>query len=121
MSKTLYRSKTDRVIFGVCGGIAEYFGIDSTLVRIITVVLAMINTSFSVLYLILGLIMPENPSKKKGKPVVKMKNTLWIGAGLIIIGGLLLLDTYNVLNWNQIWPVLLIIIGGYLLWQEQKK
>ncbi|HZX47134.1 MAG TPA: PspC domain-containing protein [Clostridia bacterium] len=34
MDKKLYRSQTDKMIAGVCGGIAEYFGIDSTLVRL---------------------------------------------------------------------------------------
>ncbi|MEA4912296.1 MAG: PspC domain-containing protein, partial [Oscillospiraceae bacterium] len=37
--KKLYLSKTDKKLFGVCGGIAEYFNIDSTIVRIVTLVL----------------------------------------------------------------------------------
>ena len=40
MSKKLYLSKSDKIIGGVCGGIAEYFDIDSTLVRIIIVFVA---------------------------------------------------------------------------------
>lgn len=41
MSKKLYKSKIDRKIFGVCGGIAEYFRVDSTIIRLIFVVLAL--------------------------------------------------------------------------------
>jgi len=43
MSKKLYLSKSDKVFGGVCGGIAEYFEIDSTLVRIITVIVALMT------------------------------------------------------------------------------
>lgn len=39
MEKKLYRASIDKKLFGVCGGIAHYFGIDSTLVRLITTVL----------------------------------------------------------------------------------
>lgn len=41
MKKKLYRSSTDKKISGVCGGIAEYFGIDSTIIRIIYAVLSL--------------------------------------------------------------------------------
>ncbi|MFC1941203.1 PspC domain-containing protein [Chloroflexota bacterium] len=40
MGKRLYRSRSDRMIWGVCGGLAKYFDVDPTLVRIIAVVLA---------------------------------------------------------------------------------
>jgi len=39
--KKLYRSKKDRMLAGVCGGIGEYFGIDSTLIRILWVLLSL--------------------------------------------------------------------------------
>ncbi len=55
MEKRLHRSKTDRWIAGVCGGIAEYLGISSTLIRIL-VVLSGIGI---IAYLIVALIMPE--------------------------------------------------------------
>lgn len=121
MEKKLYRSKTDKIVFGVCGGVAEYFGIDSTLVRIITIALFMLHQSFAVFYIILGIIIPENPNKIKGKPAVKIKNNYWMGIGLVVIGGFLLLDSYNILDWSQFWPGLLIIGGLYLLWLEGKK
>ncbi len=61
MERKLYRSKTDKKILGVCGGIAEYFGIDSTVVRLI-LVLAVIFAGVGLLaYLIAALVMPVKP------------------------------------------------------------
>lgn len=118
----LYRSKTDRVVFGVCGGIAEYLGVDSTLVRILTVLLLVLHVNFAIIYLILAFVIPENPKKtKRKKKKIKTKNMHWVGFGLIIIGVLLLMDSYNIINWNQLWPILIIIIGGYLIWEDEKK
>lgn len=57
-SRKLCLSRTNRKIGGVCGGIAEYFSIDSTLVRIITLVLFFAVGSGLMLYLIAWLIMP---------------------------------------------------------------
>ena len=57
--KKLRKSSTDKKIFGVCGGIAEYFGIDSTIVRIIWTILTFIWGSGVILYFIVALIMPD--------------------------------------------------------------
>ncbi len=55
MEKRLHRSKTDRWIAGVCGGIAEYLNVSSTLIRILVVI-----SGIGILaYLIVALIMPE--------------------------------------------------------------
>ncbi len=60
--KKLYRSRFDKKICGVCGGIAEYFGIDSTIVRIIWVVLAFVPlVPAIILYIIFALVIPINP------------------------------------------------------------
>lgn len=65
MKKKLYKSTTDKKICGVCGGIAQYFDMDPTLVRVIYVVLALagvwIFASPIILYIILALIMPNEP------------------------------------------------------------
>ena len=58
--KKLYRSN-DRKIFGVCGGIAEYFEFDPTIVRVIWAVLAFSGGSGFVLYLVAALLMPNKP------------------------------------------------------------
>ena len=60
--KTLYRSNTDKMVAGVCGGLAQYFGVDSTLVRLIFALLVFFGVgSGLVLYIILALIMPLEP------------------------------------------------------------
>lgn len=58
MSKKLYLSATDKKIFGVCGGLGEYFDIDSTIVRLIWVIIALSGVGI-LAYLIAGLIIPN--------------------------------------------------------------
>ena len=61
MEKKLYRSRTNKKLFGVCGGLAEYLEVDATIVRLIWA-LTVIVAGFGVLaYLIAALIMPEAP------------------------------------------------------------
>ncbi|SDH20608.1 phage shock protein C (PspC) family protein [Alteribacillus persepolensis] len=59
--KKLYRSKQNRMLAGVCGGIANYFNVDPTLIRIITVVIAIITWGLPVplAYIVLAIIMPN--------------------------------------------------------------
>lgn len=59
--KRLYRSRTDRMIAGVCGGLAKHFGIDPTLVRLAFVILALAGMSGGLAYLILWIVVPEEP------------------------------------------------------------
>ena len=56
--KRLYKSRTNRVLCGVCGGIGEYFGIDPTIVRLLFVLLGCTSTGL-ILYIIAAIIMPE--------------------------------------------------------------
>jgi phage shock protein C len=60
-TRKLYRSKTDRKVAGVCGGLAQYFNIDPTLIRVLFVVLAILGGSGLVLYLALWIIVPNEP------------------------------------------------------------
>ncbi len=60
MTRTrLYKSNTDKMIFGVCGGLADYFNVDPVLVRIAFVVLTIAGGSGILLYLILAILMPQ--------------------------------------------------------------
>ncbi|MBI5670477.1 MAG: PspC domain-containing protein [Chloroflexi bacterium] len=59
-TKRLTRSSTDKKIAGVCGGLAEYFGIDSTLVRLLFVLVALLPGPGLLLYIVLWIIMPES-------------------------------------------------------------
>jgi phage shock protein C len=58
--KRLMRSTSERMIAGVCGGLAEYFNMDPTLVRIILVLLALAGGPGLLIYLILWVVMPED-------------------------------------------------------------
>ena len=58
--KKLYRSLSDRKLAGVCGGIAEYFGIDSTLIRIVWALIALSGAGI-LAYIVCALIIPEKP------------------------------------------------------------
>jgi phage shock protein C len=57
--KKLYRSKTEKKIFGVCGGLAEYFDVDVTVIRILFLVGLLIVGGGLLAYLICALVMPE--------------------------------------------------------------
>lgn len=63
IQKRLYLSSTDKKLAGVCGGIAEYFDVDSTLVRLAWVVLTILTGIFPGIigYLIAAIVMPEPP------------------------------------------------------------
>ncbi|ABR36204.1 PspC domain-containing protein [Clostridium beijerinckii] len=61
MEKRLYLAATDKKLAGVCGGIAEYFGLDSTLVRIGWAILIVCAGSGLLLYIICALIIPKQP------------------------------------------------------------
>lgn len=57
----LYLSQKDKKLCGVCGGIAEYFGIDSTIIRLIWAVAAICFGSGIIAYIIAALVIPKNP------------------------------------------------------------
>jgi phage shock protein C len=59
VGKKLYRSQTDKKIAGVCGGVAEYFGIDSTLVRLGWILFTFAGGSGILAYIIAWIIMPD--------------------------------------------------------------
>jgi phage shock protein C len=64
MAKTrkLYRSRSNRQVAGVCGGLAQYFNLDATLIRILFVVLAVLGGSGLLLYVAMWIIVPNEPS-----------------------------------------------------------
>lgn len=61
-NKILRRSSSDRIIAGVCGGIARYFDLDPTIVRVLYVVVSFFSAAFpgALLYLVLMLVMPSD-------------------------------------------------------------
>ena len=61
MERKLYKSETNKMLAGVCGGIAEYFNIDPTLVRLGWVVFCALGGSGLLAYIIMAIIMPSRP------------------------------------------------------------
>ena len=65
--KRLYRSKNEKIIAGVCGGIGKYFNVDPVLVRLLFVILAWAGGLGIMLYLVAWLITPLEPEKSSRK------------------------------------------------------
>ncbi len=138
-NKKLYRSKTDRMIGGVCGGLGDYLGIDPVIFRFLFVVLLFGAEFGFLLYLLMWIIVPEEgkeygmTSHNIGERVRDMGEDVQhavsqphpqagmiIGGGLILVGGMLLISNLNFhwlrwLDFDFLWPVLLIIGGIVLL------
>lgn len=79
MAVKLYRSRTDKMIGGVCSGLGQYLGIDSTIVRLFFVLLALADGIGVLIYLVLWLIMPSE-SHAEG---ATLEETIRVGAGEI--------------------------------------
>ena len=62
-SKKLYRSRSDRLIAGVCGGLAKYFGIDSTWMRLIFLICLLLGGLTLLVYIVMWIIVPLRPSR----------------------------------------------------------
>lgn len=67
LSKRLYRSQSNRVFSGVCGGLGEYFGLDATLIRLGFVFAAVLGwfAPLLVAYLVMVIVVPEAPPASK--------------------------------------------------------
>lgn len=61
MQKKLYRSRENRMVAGVCGGLAEYFNVDPTIVRLIFVAISLLGGPGLILYIIMAIVVPEEP------------------------------------------------------------
>ncbi|HEX7212200.1 MAG TPA: PspC domain-containing protein [Propionibacteriaceae bacterium] len=57
--RKLYRSRSQRMIAGVCGGLADYFNIDATLVRVLFLLLAVFGGTGLVIYIVMWVIVPD--------------------------------------------------------------
>ena len=131
--KRLFKSRTDKMIDGICGGIAEYLEVDSTLVRLAFVLLAFMGGFGVLLYFVAMIVMPVNPARGVAAALQSPRRepgntgTLW-GILLIVVGGLWFLANVGFRLWSHWWhlpwglavPVLLIFLGAYLLARNSK-
>jgi phage shock protein PspC (stress-responsive transcriptional regulator) len=204
MTNRLHKSRSSRVLAGVCGGLAEYFAIDPTIVRLLFVLLGVFQGMGFLAYIVLWIVMPEEsasdlpprdsmreninkmrsdvqqfgshlrggaerppaesagqtePLGAEGSPETTFQATqtgetlgsteidrpvetyrsrspvppvdrstassrqMLAGAALLIIGALMLLDNLNVFwwfSWGRMWPLILVAIGAWLLYDRSK-
>lgn len=141
MTDKLYRSEVDKKLGGVCGGLAEYFDIDSTIIRLVVILTFFMGGVGFPLYLIAWVIIPTNPYQGGGyrnnnvvdemresvqdignsaqsfaediRQINPGKRKRYIGIGLIILGAIFLMDQWlpHMFNWGKMWPIIFIIIG----------
>ena len=71
MEKKLYRSRTDKKISGVCGGLAQYLNVDVTIIRLIWVLALLFAGGGLLAYIICALIIPEEPEQIADAEVVR--------------------------------------------------
>jgi len=135
----LYRSETNKVIAGVCGGLGDYFNIDPTIIRIIFVIITIFGGSGILIYIILWLIIPSESSVRQissdqlkanaqemKERVEKFAHDIrtsksgdrnsksWWAFLIIILGVIFLLNNYGYYDFSEIsrlWPLLLVILG----------
>ena len=149
MNKKLYRSQRDKMLAGVCGGLGSYLAIDPTFIRIFFIILVLADGIGIFIYLVLWVIMPredridadtgisfeadEIADRAKGmgqeiQDAVRSPNPQvfkFVGIALILMGFFAMLDRLNI-SWLQwfdrsiLWPILLIIGGGLLVWRTLK-
>jgi phage shock protein C len=148
MNTKLSRSHSDYMLGGVCGGIASYLKIDSTLVRLFFLVLMVGQGSGLLIYLILWIIMPRedriassseftpdefgNRARQVGQEfgdVMRQPNPktiMYMGIGLILAGLFFFVSNLNLpwLHWinrDVFWPLLIIVAGIALLVRSLRK
>ena len=138
--KKLYRSSTNRVLWGVCGGLGEYFNSDAIIVRILFIVLGLIGGSGIILYVIGIFIIPKQltplgqpePVTPFYDPSQKSKLFYYLGIGLILLGLVFIMDKMSLFvfpfsfqiirDYTQLlfWPGLLILVGILLISSYRK-
>jgi len=137
----IYRSKDDKIVFGVCGGLAKYFGVDSTIIRLIFIVATLYHGSGILLYIILAVIMPEEKKveigegkgEKSAESIVSEEESVdterrseeerrrILALGLIVIGSYFLLkDLISIyVSSSQILGIILLLLGVALIFKKR--
>ena len=133
--KKLYRSRSDRIILGVCGGMGEYFETDSWIIRIFFIAFTFFNGFGLILYLILAILVPLEKGIDSETPKEEINNTkdeisrrknvkILFGIMLVFIGLMSIIRMYIpiywnwIFNWHILWPYIIIIFGLYVIFRN---
>ena len=125
----LYRSRDDRVIAGVAGGIARHLGVDPVLVRLAAVALALTGGSGILAYLIAWVIIPEAPGSEedayratRATPSPASGRTRMIVGFVLVVVGVALLAQWAIPSFDEFfWPMVVIASGAALLIHGAKR
>lgn len=115
--RRLYRSSTQKVIGGVCGGLGDYFAIDPVWFRIGFVVLAIAGGSGVLIYLLMWLIVPPQPDGYVAPATGRgsVTGVAVIGVVFMVVGTVALVNTAAPWMGQYVWPVVLLMGGLVLL------
>jgi phage shock protein C len=114
----LHRCATDRLCCGVCGGIAEYLSVDSSLVRFAFIVGTLWGGIGLLLYILLAIVLPTEEQAPVPNSLSSERSQMLAGLLLVALGGLLLAANMGWapwLSWSLFWPGVLILVGLGLL------
>ena len=133
MEKKFQRDTQHKVIGGVCAGLANYFDIDATLLRLLLAFLILFAGTGFWLYIILWIVMPAGriePSSDGVETFVPAstqepknnRGSMIVGLTLIGVGALGLLHRFvPEFNWQMVWPIALIVLGLVLILPKAQK
>lgn len=116
----LYRSREDKIIFGVCGGLSRYFNVDVTLVRLVFVVGVLLKGITLLIYVVLALITPEEEVEAETATTEALeteRRQRLLAYGLILVGIFLFVQEMMPfwISGSQLLAVILVLIGIALL------
>ncbi|MFA6588580.1 MAG: PspC domain-containing protein [Patescibacteria group bacterium] len=143
-ARKLYRSRKNRMIGGVCGGLGEYFNIDPIIFRALFVLFTLADGAGILVYIVMMFIVPdENKVEGLGKvgsvggvvdeikegaqnmardfkenPRWMDNRRNWIGLIVVAIGLLILIQQIVPMHWFRwdfVWPILIVIVGLFLI------
>jgi phage shock protein C len=112
--RVVRRSRSERVVAGVCGGVGRYLGVDPVLLRIAFIILSLANGLGVIAYVVAWVAIPEEqPDQPPGPPSEPRRETgrLVLGGSLVVLGLVLLLDRLAPELDELFWPVALVAVG----------
>ncbi|GMQ62282.1 PspC domain-containing protein [Vallitalea maricola] len=147
MDKRIYRSRDNQMICGVCSGIAKYFNIDPTIVRILFLITLFTWGSGVLIYIICSIVIPvepieyahntydsnthdnnayydsntyENNTPEKRNNFSNSNGRTILGIILVIIGGVSILEKiFNWFSFDLVWPIAIIGVGFLILTKDR--